>query len=436
MYKKNLFLILFSVIIFISYILGFTINENSIGSGGYNGDLKWIWGNFEIFKNQSLISSIKSENFFGNRTPLLYILNIYLNPFLYDVDTYRFSIFIFSILGQIMFFLCIKKKYENLNIGIIILLSSIILLSPFYRTSAYWGLEIQYGIITSLISFYFLFKTKRIENISYLNIFLTVLFSSAAVYFDYKLVLVPLLAFFKILLTKTSVEKKIFTTFFYLLSAIPLIYLIIFWGGLVPKISQYANPLQGTQISTFKVHLVNLLFTTNILGFYLFPFLILKKNFLTDLKRIPNLFNGFLTSLFILYLIYFINFDLYSYTDIITKEFGGYKDLYGLGYSNKISNIIFEERIYSLIFNAIIYVFSFIIIILTINSKLINLLVVSFFYLLSLIIFPLMQEYFDPYIFIIGILIFNNEYDFSFLKCSSVLLYFLIFLLSSYYFYL
>ena len=436
MNKKNLFLIFFSLIIFISYILGFAINENSIGSGGYNGDLKWIWENFEIFKSESLVSSIKSENFFGNRTPLLYVLNICLNPFLYDIDSYRFSIFIFSILGPLMFFLCIKKKYENLNTGIIILLSSIILLSPFYRTSAYWGLEIQYGIISSLISFYFLFKTKRIENISYLNIFFTVLFSAAAVYFDYKLILIPLLVFFKILFTKTKIEKKIFTTFFYFLSAIPLIYLIIFWGGLVPKMTQYANPLQGTQISTFKIHLVNLFFATNILGFYLFPFLILKKKILTDLKKIPNLYNGFLLSLFVLYLIYFISFDLYSYTDVMTKEFGGYKDLYGLGYSVKISNIIFEERLYSLLLNTIIYVFSFIIIILIINSKLINLFIISFFYLLSLIIFPLMQEYFDPYIFIVGILIFNKEYDFSFLKCSSVFLYFSIFLLSSYYFYL
>ena len=73
MNKKNLFLIFFSLIIFISYILGFAINENSIGSGGYYGDLKWIWENFEIFKSESLVSSIKSENFFGNRTPLLYV---------------------------------------------------------------------------------------------------------------------------------------------------------------------------------------------------------------------------------------------------------------------------------------------------------------------------------------------------------------------------
>ncbi len=435
MYKKDYLFYLFSIIVFVSYLLGYIVNENSIGSGDYDGDLLWIWENFEIFKNQSLISSIKSENFFGNRTPLIYILNIYFNPFLDNIDSYRFSIFIFSIFGPILFYLCLKKKYENLNTATIILFSSILLLSPFYRTSAFWGLEIQYGIISSLISFYFLFKIEKTEEVSYFNIFLTVLFSAAAVYFDYKLILIPFLVYLKILLSETNTEKKVFTTIFYFISAVPLIFLIIYWEGLVPKATQIANPLQGTQ-STFKIHLINLFFTTNILGFYLFPFLILKKNFFIDLKKILNFLNISLLSLFILYLFYFIYFDLLDYTDVFTKKFGGYKDLYGLGYSIKLANILFEERFYSLIFLSIIYILSFCIIILMINSKLLNLFIISFFYLISLILFPLMQEYFDPYIFIIGLLILNVKYDFSFFKSFTVFSYFIIFLLSAYYFYL
>ena len=133
-------------------------SENSIGSGGYNGDLAWMWNNFEIFKNESLLAAIKSDEFFGNRTALLYILNIYLNPFLNDIDEYRFSITIFSLLAPYILFLCIKEKYKNINYEIILLLSCIILLSPFYRTSSFWGMEIQYGIISSLLSILFFLK--------------------------------------------------------------------------------------------------------------------------------------------------------------------------------------------------------------------------------------------------------------------------------------
>ena len=110
MYNKKNFLILFSIIIFVTYIIGFIINENSIGSGNYSGDLNWIWKNFDIFKNKNIFSAIGSEDFFGNRTPLLYLLNIYLNPFLHSIDSYRLSIFIFSILGPLAFFFMYQKK--------------------------------------------------------------------------------------------------------------------------------------------------------------------------------------------------------------------------------------------------------------------------------------------------------------------------------------
>ena len=73
---KNYFLLLTGILIYLSYFLSYFLNENSIGSGGYNGDLTWIWKNFEIFKSNDFLSSIKSKEFFGNRTSSL--LNQYL----------------------------------------------------------------------------------------------------------------------------------------------------------------------------------------------------------------------------------------------------------------------------------------------------------------------------------------------------------------------
>ena len=105
MYNKKNFLILFSIIIFVTYIIGFIINENSIGSGNYSGDLNWIWKNFDIFKNKNIFSAISSEDFFGNRTPLLYLLNIYLNPFLHSIEYFYFFNF-----GTVSFFFMYQKK--------------------------------------------------------------------------------------------------------------------------------------------------------------------------------------------------------------------------------------------------------------------------------------------------------------------------------------
>ena len=66
-------LLLFSLGIIVSYFLSLYFDENSIGSGGYNGDLTWIWRNFEIFKSNDLFEAIVHENFLKQTSTFLYI---------------------------------------------------------------------------------------------------------------------------------------------------------------------------------------------------------------------------------------------------------------------------------------------------------------------------------------------------------------------------
>ena len=122
--NQKIILIFLTVLIYISYFLGFFFNENSIGSGGYGGDLSWIWKNFELYKNYSLIDAINHKEFYGNRTPLLYVLNILFNPFIHNINSYRLSIFIISLLGPLILYLCLKEKYKKVDKEILFLISS------------------------------------------------------------------------------------------------------------------------------------------------------------------------------------------------------------------------------------------------------------------------------------------------------------------------
>ena len=81
--KIKLLLYLFSFGILVSYILGFYLDENSVGGGGYKGDLNWILKNINIFKENKISDAILHDDLFGNRTPLIYIINTYLNPFFF-----------------------------------------------------------------------------------------------------------------------------------------------------------------------------------------------------------------------------------------------------------------------------------------------------------------------------------------------------------------
>ena len=93
----------YNFIIFIpllSFIFGFYIDENSAGMGNYAGDISWIKKNIQIFLENDLREAIFHPELFGNRTPLIYILNKLFNPLFSDFEKYRISTFLFSLLGE------------------------------------------------------------------------------------------------------------------------------------------------------------------------------------------------------------------------------------------------------------------------------------------------------------------------------------------------
>jgi len=126
-FKTKIYIINFlTLLIYSSFVLGFIFNENSIGSGDYGGDLQWMWINFEIYKTNDLWTAIHHPDFFGNRTPLLYILHILFNPFINNIDTYRFTVFCISFIGPIIFYLCLKQRFKDTDKFILFFISSFI----------------------------------------------------------------------------------------------------------------------------------------------------------------------------------------------------------------------------------------------------------------------------------------------------------------------
>ena len=125
---------------------GFYFDENSAGAGTLNGDFKNVWLNLNTFTNYSLgesLNFIKSGDrnyYISSRTPILYILNAKLNPFVGSISLFIKSIFIFSFLGFILFYYLLSSKFYQIEKKLIILISSCLLLSPYFRTSSYWGL--------------------------------------------------------------------------------------------------------------------------------------------------------------------------------------------------------------------------------------------------------------------------------------------------------
>ena len=111
---KKFILIFFSIFILSTFFLGFNYDENSAGAGGFDGDFANTWRNLNTFLNFNLLNvlekiadtdNIDRQFYMSSRTPLLYILNAYLNPFTYSQIAFRYSIFILSLIGFLIFIL-------------------------------------------------------------------------------------------------------------------------------------------------------------------------------------------------------------------------------------------------------------------------------------------------------------------------------------------
>ena len=153
----SIFLVLFAII---SFFTGFYLDEISMGAGGFNGDFIFVKKSIILFNENSILNSIKLFSETSNRPPLIYILHKLLNPFYLDEINFRKVVFLISLFVPILFYFCLSEKFKQVDRNLLLLLSSVIFFNPFFRTSSFWGLEENYAIITTLASFFFIFKLQ------------------------------------------------------------------------------------------------------------------------------------------------------------------------------------------------------------------------------------------------------------------------------------
>ncbi len=424
---KNYYILFISFFTFSLFFLGFFLQENSAGAGGFNGDFGHVWNNLLLFKNfgfwegMDATAGIGENKYKSSRPPLLYILNAYFNPFNNSKESYIISIFFFSIVTYILFFLTLKKKYDQeLDNSSVILISSIILLSPYFRTSSYWGLEENFGLFTSIISVFF-FKKIQLKN--FLNIkidlFLLALFSSTAVYFGQNLIIIPLYFFLNIVLNaQIDISTKIQLFFYYIIFSIPFFYLIYIWGNVLPAVD---SEVRGT---LSKISFNHIGYSLTIIAFYIFPFLFLKeKNILEILLEKFKSYKIIFILLFFIVGFYFI--------DIINPL---EREPLGNGIVYKFFLLFFNNFAISKYFLYSSFIISAIVILLYVDDNR-DYILISYLLLSSTIIAPLYQEYFDPILLIMLLLFFYTRIIFSLKRLLFVYSYFFIFFIVANFYY-
>ena len=157
--KDKIYIYIFSILILFSYFFGFYINEDAAG-GGKVDLYDHEWGNVQLFINNNVLDVLGDERYESYRTPLYLIINKY-NIFASTIEGLRFSYFIFSLLIPISFFFLLKKIHKNCDLKILFFISFIPLLSPYFRSSAFWANQENLAIFFVIISLIFFTQASQ-----------------------------------------------------------------------------------------------------------------------------------------------------------------------------------------------------------------------------------------------------------------------------------
>ena len=276
--KEKFYIYILSILILASYFFGFYINEDSAG-GGKVDLYDHEWGNVQLFINNSIFDALTDLQYQSSRTPLYLIINKY-NIFASTIEGLRISYFVFSLAIPISFFFLLRKIYRNTDVSILLFISTIPLLSPNFRSSAFWANEENLAIFFVIISLIFFIDTSRErKKFSLNNLFIASLasfFSFLAFYSDQKAVFLVIFIYFA-LITKNDLKFFIIFSFINFIIFIPALYLFYIWGGIVPIESQFR---MGLSLTGFNILISNI-------GIYLLPIifiLFIKK----ELKEYLN----------------------------------------------------------------------------------------------------------------------------------------------------
>ena len=402
LFVNKFFIILFCILLFSSSIISFILKINlssllgpqdlnpfllefdiKTRTGGVVNDLATHW-QYITYLKENIANLLKLE--MGVDTNLINfpLHNIIFSQIYFFNDSlknYLIIVFVTSLLLPIIFFLCLRNKFKNINKYNLILLSSLIYLFPAFQYSAIWGNNHIIALIFLTIGIFFHLRLKDCNYNSFKYYFLTVFFASLACYTRQYYVF-----FFLYLLLDFYLEFKIK---YFLLNGIFL--LILALPGLIFLLNnQVLLTAMDQEVTNFTSAI---LVSSSIVCFYMVPFFIQYFiNLPEEGKKINKIFD---IKIFLFSLVITI-FCIYSFE---------YKGSIGGGVFYKIFFLIIKSKI--LFFcTSFIGIYS----ILFFSEKNIKNIFLSILILSTFTTgFFIFQKYFEPMFFILFLIYFDKN---------------------------
>jgi len=390
-------------------LVGFYLNENL--AGGAIRDFTMHIKLLDSLKENSLETLMNYEKFQTDHSPFFFLCLNLIHLFIVKIkilfnykenyDLYNVIRFLFlhiSLIIPFIFYKCLKIKYNNCNSKILILLSCIFLISPYFRSYAIWPGETNFALLFLITSIFYSLKLEKLkinEDKKYLYLGLHILFYALAAYSRPIYSLISIYFFYKIYLKFNFGTEILFFIILNIILSFPAVYYVfgldnVFFIAAAPAnqyITYFINP-------TINLYCTNILLISSIFLFYSVPYIsmnrkmILKKIFIFDNKKLYFLFFNFILTL------------------ILISNFSYSNEMFGGGFVYKVSNVIFNNNI---LFFIIAYFSIYFVLKIILGKNIQDLLLILILFCLDPDSFVYHKTY-DPLIFCVLLLLINNPF--------------------------
>jgi len=402
------------ILFILSLFVGLIFQENS--AGGAIHDINHLLPYIDKFQEGFKTGMEYYLNNINIHSPFFFILISYLNNLFNNIFYTEILYILISSVLPILFYRILKIKFDY-NKNLLFLVSCLIFISPYFRSSAIWLLGDNLALIFFSISiiYYLKFSNERNNRNFYLCITAIIICCYIRYYY-------ALFYFFYLFSVYREINNKFFLiilTYSFIISipAFFYIYLIVNNYNFIDTVYTYS-----------KLNYFGNIFTIlSIILFYIFPFITsdlktIKKHYLENKKEII-----FLS--FPLIIIYFLDI-IFNNNLIDFSPLGG-------GVFIKLLNLIELDLKISLLTISII---SILILNFYLRTKFIKNYTLMALFILSFPMYTLFQKYFDPliYIFLFGLITFSEKkclLNINKSKLLSIYLYFLSFYFFSLFYY-
>ena len=383
--KKNYHIIAF-ILLYLSLLLGFFLDENT--TIGPKRDFAYALKHVALFEENFFYTFLNYDNVVGSRiSPIFYIIIYFFKKIFISIDLARFALLNIFLLTQVFFYKCLKRIFYNKYLSdkkALFLLSSVIFLSPSFRSNSIWPESAILGLLLFLIGVYYFLKNEKKFNEK--NIFLNIFFIAMASYIRPSYCLFAIFFFYKYFF---EIKDKKLIAKIILLNAI-----IAFPAFYYVFILDIFFISEGTLSSNYfnKIGVI-----TPIIFFHTIPILFYKKFYLNALSLSIDL-KLFIIAL-ITSIIVFFNFD-YNL------------DFAGGGIFLHASYFIFDNNL--LFFVILPILLFFVLKIISISYK------TNLFILILLVLltpqYHIFHKYYDPLVLILCFTIFDFNIGKDFFK--------------------